>query len=51
MMAGGTNLFSSLPCRWCSTESTWIYHSGPCPHIKAIEYFPDGTVKRVEFSR
>lgn len=24
-------------------------HQGTCPTVKAIEYFPDGTVKRVEF--
>jgi hypothetical protein len=31
-------------CRHCGS-----YHSGPCPFIKAIEYFPDGTIKRVEY--
>lgn len=24
-------------------------HAGTCPRIKAIEYHPDGTVKRIEF--
>lgn len=24
-------------------------HSGVCPSVKAIEYYPDGTVKRVEY--
>ena len=24
-------------------------HVGTCPRIKAIEYHPDGTVKRIEF--
>ena len=33
-------------CRWCST-----WHIGTCPRVKSIEYFPDGTVKRVEFVR
>jgi hypothetical protein len=31
-------------CRWCSG-----YHSGTCPKVKAIEYHPNGSVKRVEF--
>ncbi len=24
-------------------------HSGTCPRIRAIEYHPNGTVKRIEF--
>lgn len=24
-------------------------HIGPCPRIKAIEYYPNGTMKRVEY--
>jgi hypothetical protein len=33
------------PCRWCG-----LIHASPmCPTVKAIEYHPDGTVKRVEF--
>lgn len=24
-------------------------HQGTCPRIHAIEYYPDGTVKRVEY--
>lgn len=31
-------------CRWCDN-----YHTAICPSVKAIEYYPDGTVKRVEF--
>ena len=31
-------------CRWCATS-----HEGRCSTVKAIEYFPDGSVKRVEF--
>ena len=31
-------------CPWCSD-----HHSGRCPMVKAIEYHPNGTVKRVEF--
>lgn len=25
------------------------YHESPCPRVKAVEYYPDGTVKRVEY--
>lgn len=31
-------------CRWCG-----FMHTGQCPCVKAIEYYPDGVVKRVEF--
>lgn len=24
-------------------------HLGPCPNIKAIEYHPNGTIKRIEY--
>lgn len=36
-------------CEWCSQGATTVYHYGPCPCIASVEYFPDGTVKRVEF--
>ena len=38
-------------CPWCSNPSMGAYssHSGACPNVKAIEYFPDGSTKRVEF--
>jgi hypothetical protein len=26
-----------------------FYHAPPCPRIKAIEYHPDGSVKRIEY--
>ncbi len=32
------------PCGHCGN-----WHSGPCPRVKAIEYFPNGLVKRVEY--
>lgn len=32
------------PCRYCGKE-----HGPRCPEVRAIEYHPDGTVKRVEF--
>jgi hypothetical protein len=31
-------------CRWCS-----YYHDGVCSLVKAIDYYPDGSIKRVEF--
>lgn len=32
------------PCTHCGH-----YHFGPCPRIKAVEYWPNGTVKKVEY--
>jgi hypothetical protein len=26
-----------------------MLHAGECPRIKAIDYYPDGTTKRVEY--
>lgn len=34
------------PCRYCGES---VFHTGICPRIKAIEYHPDGSIKRVEF--
>lgn len=31
-------------CRWCG-----LSHGVQCPSVKAIEYFADGKIKRVEF--
>lgn len=37
-------------CPWCSMPPhQTTFHSGLCPRVKAIEYHPNGTVKRVEF--
>ena len=36
-------------CQWCSNGGYKIYHHGPCPRIKSLEYNTDGTLKRVEF--
>ena len=33
------------PCPYCGITG----HLGRCTSIKAIEYHPDGTIKRVEF--
>lgn len=35
---------TSQPCQYCSN-----HHGVRCPTVKALEYHPDGTVKRVEF--
>jgi hypothetical protein len=36
----------SQNCQWCG-----LFHTSPgvCPMVKALEYYPDGTLKRVEF--
>lgn len=31
-------------CQWCGN-----IHGAKCPIVKAFEFHPDGTVKRVEF--
>ena len=36
-------------CPYCSTPTVASYHSGSCPRVRAIEYHPDGSVKRIEF--
>ena len=36
-------------CPYCSSDSMQVYHSGKCPKVKAIEYYSNGTVKKVEF--
>ena len=40
---------SSSSCPYCGTDFSVVYHfGGMCPKVKAIEYFPNGAVKRVE---
>lgn len=36
-------------CPHCSTLAQTVIHSGPCPHVKAVEYHPNGTIKRIEY--
>lgn len=37
-------------CPYCSRGDYYVYHyGGVCPKVRAIEYHPDGTVKKVEF--
>ena len=45
----GSHCLDRQSCPWCSDEHTKVYHVGPCPRVKAIEYYPDGTIKRIEF--
>lgn len=42
----------SMPgaCPHCSGPFRYVTHGGSaCPRIKAVEYHPNGAVKRVEF--
>jgi hypothetical protein len=39
-----TTINDPRKCGWCNG-----FHTGKCPLVKAIEYHPDGTTKRVEF--
>jgi len=38
-------------CPHCSQPSlgSYVFHGGHCPKVKAVEYHPNGSVKRVEF--
>jgi hypothetical protein len=41
-----STVVGTMRCPYCGT----IPHlAGICPTIKAMEYYPDGTTKRVEF--
>jgi len=33
-------------CPWCGL---WHIGGGTCPRVKSLEYWPNGTIKRVEF--
>jgi len=46
--AAGTTVHPGYPCRYCSGGGTEVWHLGSCPRVKAIEYYADGSVKRVE---
>lgn len=38
-------------CPHCSNPpSHYVYHDGKCPKVKSIEYYPNGTIKRIEFN-
>ena len=37
---------ADVKCQWCGFQHI---DGGTCPRVKALEYYADGTVKRVEF--
>ena len=37
-------------CPYCSHLPLYVYHGGKCPKVKSIEYYPDGSVRKVEFN-
>jgi hypothetical protein len=38
-------------CPHCSNPPTfYIVHYGPCDRVRAKEYYPNGTLKRVEYN-
>jgi hypothetical protein len=39
-----TGINDPAKCRFCG-----MYHGPLCPTVKAFEYHPDGSLKRVEF--
>lgn len=36
-------------CPHCSGPFSWVMHSGRCPWVEAIEYHPNGSIKRIEY--
>lgn len=40
---------STTICYSCKHCGLIHAYGGVCPRIKAIEYYPDGTIKRVEY--
>jgi len=36
-------------CAYCSNGLSQVFHTGSCPEVKSVEYYPDGTIKRVYF--
>jgi hypothetical protein len=44
-----SRVISSHPCPWCSTQYSQIFHSSPCPNVEEIEFFENGTLKRIKF--
>lgn len=49
-MYTNSDLFVGMKeCPYCSDQWSKIWHNGVCPKVKSIEYFPDGSIKKVEF--
>lgn len=40
---------SSTSVTMSSCKHCEMIHGGVCPKIKAIEYYPDGSIRRVEY--
>jgi len=47
MIGASDTSYGSMP-RFCGHCGSW--HGPACPRVKAIEYYPDGTIKRVEYN-
>ena len=45
----GTGMTMTGGCPYCSGPNSYVVHGGKCPKVKAFEYHPNGTLKRVEF--
>ena len=48
-MVTTTGLPRENACPYCSSDSVQVYHQGKCPKIKSIEYYENGTIKKVDF--
>lgn len=49
-MLNTTTAVTEPGCPYCSRDGVTIYHVGGCPRIRSVEYYPDGTIKRVEYA-
>lgn len=38
-----------MACRWCGSDEAQFHQGILCPMVKALDFDPDGTVRRVEF--
>lgn len=43
-----TTLDVNKGCPYCSGPGTVVNHAGYCPRIKVMEYYENGSLKRVE---
>ncbi|MCA1571227.1 MAG: hypothetical protein LC798_13090 [Chloroflexi bacterium] len=59
-MSGGAGVLDALTaltavtmpgaCPYCSGPFSATVHAGSCPKVRSIEYHPNGSVKKVEFT-
>lgn len=40
---------AKIACQYCSSTNQLVFHNGPCPRVRAVDYYENGTVRRVEF--